>query len=109
VHHGQCAPGRPGPEAEEQDRLALESHQRAHAAIENKSIADEIVPVAVAQRKGDPLIFNVDERPMETTMEKLGKLKPFFDGEGTVTAGNASGISDGACALVLMAADKAKL
>ena len=92
---------------DEQDRLALESHQRACSAIESQRISDEIVPVIIPQRKGDPVVFDVDERPMETTMQKLGRLKPVFDKAGTVTAGNASGLNDAACAMVLMAAEKA--
>lgn len=82
---------------EAQDRLSLESHQQARAVIENNSIADEIIPVVPPQRIGEPVIFDVDERPMDTSMEKLGKLRPVFDKEGTVTAGNASGIIDAAC------------
>jgi acetyl-CoA C-acetyltransferase len=92
---------------EEQDRISLASHQRARAAIENGTCKEEVVPVMLPQRKGDPKAFEVDERPMETSMEKLGKLKPVFDKQGTVTAGNASGINDGACAVVIMSAEKA--
>lgn len=92
---------------EEQDRISLASHQRARAAIENGTCKEEIVPVMLPQRKGDPKAFEVDERPMDTSMEKLGKLKPVFDKQGTVTAGNASGINDGACAVVMMSAEKA--
>jgi acetyl-CoA C-acetyltransferase len=93
----------------EQDELALLSHQRARAAIANDAVADEIVPVAIPQKKGEPLAFRTDERPMDTSIEKLAKLSPAFKKDGgTVTAGNASGINDGAAALVVMAADKAK-
>jgi acetyl-CoA C-acetyltransferase len=92
---------------EEQDRISLASHQRARAAIENGTCKEEVVPVMLPQRKGDPKPFEVDERPMDTSMEKLGKLKPVFDKQGTVTAGNASGINDGACAVVMMSAEKA--
>jgi acetyl-CoA C-acetyltransferase len=92
---------------EEQDQISLASHQRARAAIENGTCKEEIVPVMIPQRKGDPMAFEVDERPMDTSMEKLGKLKPVFDRQGTVTAGNASGINDGACAVVIMSAEKA--
>jgi acetyl-CoA C-acetyltransferase len=93
---------------EEQDQLAYESHRRARAAIANGDVADEIVPVVIPQKKGDPKIFNVDERPMDTSLEKLAKLAPVFRKDGSVTAGNASGINDGACAMVIMSADKAK-
>ncbi len=92
----------------EQDELSLTSHQRARDAIESGRIADEIVPVMIPQRKKDPMAFEVDERPMETSMEKLAKLRPVFDKNGSVTAGNASGINDGACAVLLMSAEKAK-
>lgn len=93
---------------EEQDQLAYESHRRARAAIANGDVADEIVPVIIPQKKGDPKIFNVDERPMDTSLEKMAKLAPVFRKDGSVTAGNASGINDGACAMVIMSADKAK-
>jgi acetyl-CoA C-acetyltransferase len=93
----------------EQDELALLSHQRARAAITNGAIDDEIVPVMIPQKKGESLPFRTDERPMETSLEKMAKLAPAFKKEGgTVTAGNASGINDGAAAVVVMAADKAK-
>ena len=71
-------------------------------------MADEIVPVVIPQRKGDPKVFAVDERPMDTSLEKMAKLSPVFKKTGTVTAGNASGINDGATAVVVMSADKAK-
>jgi acetyl-CoA C-acetyltransferase len=92
----------------EQDQLAYESHRRARAAIASGAVADEIVPVVIPQKKGDPKIFQVDERPMDTTLEKMGKLAPVFKKDGSVTAGNASGINDGACAMLVMSADKAK-
>jgi len=92
---------------EDQDKLGFESHQRARAAIAAGKIKDEIVPVEIPQRRGDPLIFDTDERPMDTTMEKMSKLKPFFKKDGTVTAGNASGINDAGAAVVVMSADKA--
>ncbi|MBN1381260.1 MAG: acetyl-CoA C-acetyltransferase [Deltaproteobacteria bacterium] len=92
----------------EQDELGLLSHQRARAAIASGAVADEIVPVVIPQRKGDPLQFAVDERPMETSLEKMAKLPTAFKKDGTVTAGNASGINDGAAAVVVMAAEKAK-
>ncbi|MBN2538629.1 MAG: acetyl-CoA C-acetyltransferase [Deltaproteobacteria bacterium] len=95
---------------EKQDELGLLSHQRALAAIARGEFKDEIVPVVMPQRKGDPKIFDVDERPMDTTLEQMAKLSPVFakDGKGTVTAGNASGINDAAAAVVLMSAEKAK-
>jgi len=91
----------------EQDELGVISHQRAMAAIASGAFTDEIVPVAIPQRKGDPLLFQVDERPMETSAEKMAKLRPAFKKDGTVTAGNASGINDAAAALLLMSAEKA--
>jgi acetyl-CoA C-acetyltransferase len=91
----------------EQDELGVLSHQRAMAAIKQGLFAQEIVPVTIQGRKG-PTIVDTDERPMETDLEKMGKLKPAFKKDGTVTAGNASGINDGAGALVLMSAEKAK-
>jgi acetyl-CoA C-acetyltransferase len=92
---------------EDQDKLSFESHQRARAAIASGILRDEIVPVTVPKPKGDPLVFEVDERPMDTTLEKLAKLKPFFKKDGTVTAGNASGINDAGAAVLLMSKDKA--
>ena len=92
---------------QEQDEFALASQQKAIAAIDNNRFAEEIVPVVLPQKKGDPLVFAVDEYPKRSTsLEKLAKLKPIF-AEGTVTAGNASGRNDGACAVILMSADKA--
>ena len=94
---------------QEQDEISLLSHQRARAAIKNGTVADEIVPFVIPQKKGDPTIFAVDERPMDTSMEKMGKIPPAFKKDGgTVTAGNASGINDGAAAVVVMSADRAK-
>ncbi len=93
---------------EEQDRLGLDSHNRARAAIASGTFADEIVPVTIPQRKGDPVIFDTDERPMDTTLEKMGKLPTVFKKDGTVTAGNASGINDAGAALVIMSRDKAE-
>lgn len=93
----------------EQDELALMSHQRARAAIASGAVEDEIVPVVIPQKKGDPIIFKVDERPMDTSLEKMAKLPPAFKKDGgTVTAGNSSGINDGAAAVVVMSAEKAK-
>lgn len=93
---------------EEQDAFAAESQQRAEAAIKGGKFKDEIIPVEVAQRRGEPLIFDTDEFPrFGTTVEKLAKLKPAFRKDGTITAGNASGINDGAAALVVMSSEKA--
>ncbi|HYD30259.1 MAG TPA: acetyl-CoA C-acetyltransferase [Azospirillaceae bacterium] len=92
---------------DEQDALALASQQKAEAAIKGGRFKDEIVPVTVKGRKGDTVI-DTDEHPkFGTTLETLQKLRPAFDKNGTVTAGNASGINDGAAALVLMTADNA--
>jgi len=91
---------------QEQDELGLLSHQRAMSAIKNGIFAEEIVPVTIKGRKGD-IVIDTDERPMETSMEKMAKLRPAFKKDGTVTAGNASGINDGAAAVVLMSAEKA--
>ena len=94
---------------EEQDAFAFQSHQRALEAIDSGLSAEEIVPVEVAQRKGDPLVVEVDERPRrDTSLEALAKLRPAFRSNGTVTAGNASGINDGAAAVLIMSADKAE-
>ena len=93
---------------QEQDEFALMSHQRARAAIASGATADEIVPVVIPQKKGEPSVFKVDERPMDTTLEKMAKMAPAFKKDGTVTAGNASGINDAAAAVVLMSAEKAK-
>jgi acetyl-CoA C-acetyltransferase len=92
---------------EAQDRYAAESYHRALAATSGGRFKDEIVPVSVPQRKGDPLIFDMDECPQETSYEALAGLKPAFKKEGCGTAGNASIISDGAAALVLMSREKA--
>ena len=93
---------------EDQDKLSCTSQNRACAAIESGAFKEQIVPVVIHGRKGDT-IFDTDEFPRQgTTLESLGKLKPAFIKNGTVTAGNASGINDGAAALVIMSADKAK-
>ncbi len=92
----------------EQDKMGLDSHNRARAAIASGVLKDEIVPVKIPQKKGDPLLFDTDERPMDTTLEKMGKLATVFKKDGTVTAGNASGINDAAAALLVMSEDKAK-
>lgn len=93
----------------EQDEFAAASQAKAAAAIESGRFADEIVPVMIPQRKGDPIKFDRDEhvRP-GTTVESLAKLRPAFKKDGTVTAGNASGINDGAAAVVVMSADRAR-
>lgn len=93
---------------EEQDEFAARSQQRATAAIEAGKFEEEIVAVEIPQRKGDPIVFNVDEYPKHgSTAEKLGKLRPAFKKDGSVTAGNASGINDGAAAVVVMSKEKA--
>jgi acetyl-CoA C-acetyltransferase len=92
---------------EDQDEISYTSHMRALQAIKDGTFASEIVPVMVPQRRGDPIAFEVDERPMETSLEKMAKLKPAFKKDGTVTAGNASGINDAAAALLLMSKEKA--
>ncbi|MEO0598718.1 MAG: acetyl-CoA C-acyltransferase, partial [Chloroflexota bacterium] len=102
---------------EEQDRFALRSQEKAIAAINNGWFEKEIMPVTIPQRKGDPVIVDTDEHPfyrqtdagyeVATSMEKLGRLRAIFREGGTVTAGNAAGLNDGACALVLMSAEKA--
>jgi len=93
---------------QEQDELGLLSHQRARKAIAEGIFKQEIVPVVIPQRKGDPVVFDTDERPMDTSLEKMAKLAPVFRKDGTVTAGNASGINDAAAAVVLMSREKAK-
>jgi acetyl-CoA C-acetyltransferase len=92
---------------EDQDKMGFESHQRARAAIASGRIKEEIIAVSVPQGRGDPIQFEVDERPMDTTMEKMAKLRPFFKKDGTVTAGNASGINDAGAAVVVMSKEKA--
>jgi acetyl-CoA C-acetyltransferase len=87
---------------QEQDEVGLLSHQRARAAIKNGIFKDEITPFLIPQRKGGPTVFDTDERPMETSLEKMSKLPPAFKKDGTVTAGNASGINDAAAAVLLM-------
>jgi len=91
---------------QEQDELGVLSHSRARAAITGGLFAEEIVPVTIKSRKGD-IVVDTDERPMDTNMEKMAKLRPAFKKDGTVTAGNASGINDGAAAVLLMSAEKA--
>jgi acetyl-CoA C-acetyltransferase len=93
----------------QQDEYALESHRRAVAAIKAGRFKDEILPVPIPQKKGDAVLFEVDESPREdTSLEILGKLKAAFKEGGTVTAGNAPGVNDGAAALVVTSAERAK-
>ena len=93
---------------EEQDRFALQSHQRAIAAIDAGKFAEEIVPVSIPQRKGQALVVDTDERPRrDSSMEALGKLRPAFRKDGTVTAGNSSGLNDGAAGVLVMNEEKA--
>ena len=92
---------------EEQDEIGFLSHQRARTAIRDGLFKDEIVPVFIPQREGPPVIFDTDERPMDTTLEKMAKLPPAFRQDGTVTAGNSSGINDAGAAVVLMSKEKA--
>lgn len=92
----------------EQDEFAAASQEKAARAIEEGKFKDEIVPIHLPQRKGDPIVFDTDEYPKKgTTAEKLGGLRPAFKKDGSVTAGNASGINDGAAALVVMSREKA--
>ncbi|MDR3067441.1 MAG: 3-oxoadipyl-CoA thiolase [Comamonas sp.] len=88
-------------EREAQDRMALASQEKAAAAIAAGHLAREIVPVSIAQKKGDPIVVSQDEHPRATTIEALARLKGVVRPDGTVTAGNASGVNDGACALLL--------
>ncbi len=92
----------------DQDGFSLESHRRALEAIDSGRFQGEIAPVTIPQRKGDPLVVDTDERPRrDTSLEKLGRLRPAFRSSGTVTAGNASGVNDGAAAVLMMSARKA--
>ena len=103
---------------EDQDAFALESHRRAVAAMDEGRFREEIVPISVPQRKGDPLVIDTDEHPrfrregdrflLDTNLEQLARLKPAFRSKGTVTAGNSSGINDGAAALLMMTPQKAE-
>lgn len=94
---------------EQQDAFAAASQQKAAAAIEAGRFVDEITPILIPQRKGDPLAFKVDEQPRgDTSAESLAKLRPAFKKDGSVTAGNASSLNDGAAAVILMSAEKAK-
>jgi acetyl-CoA C-acetyltransferase len=94
---------------EEQDAFAAQSHQRAATAAKNGIFAEEIVPVEIAQRRGDPLVITDDEGiRADTTVESLGRLRPAFSKDGTITAGTASQISDGGCAVVVMSKERAQ-
>lgn len=94
---------------EQQDAFAAASQQKAEAALNDNRFADEIIPVSIPQRRADPVVFERDEFPRAgTTAEGLGKLRPAFSRDGTVTAGNASGINDGAAAVLVMSEDKAR-
>jgi acetyl-CoA C-acetyltransferase len=94
---------------EEQDEFAAQSHQKAAVAWKNGVFADEVVPVEIPQRKGDPVVVSQDEGVRgDTTAESLAKLPPAFNKEGTITAGSSSQISDGACAVVVMSKAKAE-
>ncbi|WP_460160615.1 acetyl-CoA C-acetyltransferase [Pseudomonas sp. S2_B10] len=94
---------------EQQDAFAAASQQKAAAAIEAGRFVDEITPILIPQRKGDPVAFKVDEQPRgDTSAESLAKLRPAFKKDGSVTAGNASSLNDGAAAVILMSAEKAK-
>jgi acetyl-CoA C-acetyltransferase len=92
---------------QEQDELGVLSHKRAKAAINEGLFAQEIAPVVIKTRKGET-VFDTDERPMDTDMEKMARLRPAFNQDGSVTAGNASGINDAAAAVLMMSADKAR-
>ncbi len=92
---------------EEQDAFAIESYKRSQAAWANGSFTDEIVPVEIPQRKGDPVLFNKDEEAFNVKFDKIPELKPAFTKDGTVTAANASTMNDGAAAVVLMSKEKA--
>jgi len=94
---------------EQQDEFAAKSQQKAEKAISDDRFKEEILPISIPQRKGDPIVFDKDEFPRSgVTAEKLGKLRPAFKRDGTVTAGNASGINDGAAAVVVMSLEKAQ-
>ncbi|MBX3589648.1 MAG: 3-oxoadipyl-CoA thiolase [Burkholderiaceae bacterium] len=97
-----------GVSREDQDAMALRSQQRAIAAQKSGFFAGEIVPVTIPQKKGDPLVVDRDEHPRETSLEALARLKPIVKPDGTVTAGNASGVNDGAAAIVLASEAAAK-
>jgi acetyl-CoA C-acetyltransferase len=111
VHMGNCAEmcvGKYKFTREEQDAFSLESYKRAQNASKTGLFADEIVPVEVAQKKGDPLKIDADEEPFAAPLDKMGSLKPAFQKDGSVTAANSSKINDGAAALVVASEDRAK-
>ena len=93
---------------EEQDAFAIESYTKAQNAQKNNGFEDEIIPVEIPQRKGDPVVVNQDEEPGRTNFDKIPKLRPAFKKDGTVTAANASKINDGAAAMMIMSKDKAE-
>jgi acetyl-CoA C-acetyltransferase len=106
---GEIVAEKYGATREEQDNYAYQSQMRAIEAIEKGYFKDEIVPIEVPQKKGEPIIFSIDEQPRkDTTLEKLAKLKPVFKKDGTVTAGNASTLNDGASAIVVASEDVVK-
>ena len=92
---------------EDQDAFAVESYQRSQAAVNDGKFDNEIVPVSIPQRKGDPIVFSKDEEPFNVKFDKIAGLRPAFQKDGTVTAANASTMNDGAAALVLMSKEKA--
>ncbi|CAO1658922.1 Acetyl-CoA acetyltransferase [Halomonas sp. NYA30] len=93
---------------EEMDKFAAQSQQNAANAIKEGKFKSQIVPVEIPQRKGDPVVFDTDENPREVTVEKLASMKPAFKKDGTVTAGNASSLNDGAAVVMICSAEKAK-
>jgi acetyl-CoA C-acetyltransferase len=106
---GEVVADKYGASRQEQDEYAVSSHQKAIHAIEKGYLKEEIAPVEVPQRKGDPILFDVDEGPRrDATYEKLAKLRPVFKKDGTVTAGNASSLNDGAAAVVVASQDAVK-
>jgi acetyl-CoA C-acetyltransferase len=107
-HTGDWVANKYGITREEQDRFALSSHEKAVKAIDEGAFRDEIVPMEIPQRKGDPVLLDTDEGPRrDTSYERLARLKPFFNEDGTVTAGNASSINDVASAVVVMSEELA--
>jgi acetyl-CoA C-acetyltransferase len=111
IHMGSCAEmcaKKYSVTREAQDEFAINSYKKAIAAQENGVFKDEIVPIEIPQRRGDPILFDKDEEPTKVKFDKLPKLRPVFGKDGTVTAANASSISDGAAALVIMSESKAK-
>ena len=109
MHMGSCAEvlAKEGNfSREKQDEFAIESYRRSKEAIEKGYFKDEIVPIEIPQRKGDPIIMDMDEEPRRVKPEKISKLSPVFEKEGTITTANASSINDGAAALVVMSAEK---